>query len=245
MCWVSQNPPPAHLFLISGDRDFAGILHRLRMNNYNILLASPEYAPTVLCSAASIMWHWNSLLKGENLQGKHFNQPPDGQYGSWYGHYRVPLEDPFAVAEAPVCPQAENSPDSAPDKVRPIPKKIVKQIRQILHSYPKGIPITDLRAELSKNNINIEKDFYGYKKFSCFLLAMPQVLKLQHESDGQHLVCGVPPKALDQDEHTLGVATEPVQNGKEHSVPTSRLNGKKSSYIKNIEKPAVSLVSET
>ncbi|KAE9448945.1 hypothetical protein C3L33_19157, partial [Rhododendron williamsianum] len=97
MYWVSQNPPPAHLFLISGDRDFAGTLHRLRLNNYNILLASPETAPSVLCSAASIMWHWNALVKGENLTGKYFNQPPDGPYGSWYGHYRVPLEDPFAV----------------------------------------------------------------------------------------------------------------------------------------------------
>lgn len=166
MCWVSQNPPPAHLFLISGDRDFAGILHRLRMNNYNILLASPESAPSVLCSAASIMWHWNSLLKGENLVGKHFNQPPDGPHGSWYGHYKVPLEDPFAVAEDPVCLQAENSPDSGPDKV----------------------------------------------------------LKLQRESDGQLLVCDLPPKALEQDEHTPGVTTEHVQNGKEHSALTSRLN---------------------
>lgn len=245
MCWVSQNPPPAHLFLISGDRDFAGILHRLRMNNYNILLASPESAPTVLCSAASIMWHWNSLLKEENLQGKHFNQPPDGPYGSWYGHYRVPLEDPFAVAEAPVFSQVENSPDSAPDKVRPIPKKIIEQIRHILHSYPKGIPITDLRAELTKNNINFKKASYGYKKFSCFLLAT-QVLKLQQESNGQHLVFGVPPKGLEQDEHTPGVTTEPVQNGKEHFVPTSRLNVEKSSYIENIEeKPTVSLASET
>lgn len=77
MYWVSRNPPPAHVFLISGDRDFAGILHRLRMNNYNILLASPESAPSVLCSASNIMWQWSSLLKGETLPGKLFNQPPE------------------------------------------------------------------------------------------------------------------------------------------------------------------------
>ncbi|KAJ7945292.1 40S ribosomal protein S10-1 [Quillaja saponaria] len=97
MCWVSQNPPPAHLFLISGDRDFAGVLHRLRMNNYNILLASPESAPDALCCAASIMWHWNALVRGENLTGKHYNNPPDGPFFSWYGHDKVTLEDPFAA----------------------------------------------------------------------------------------------------------------------------------------------------
>ncbi|XP_031264225.1 uncharacterized protein LOC116122522 [Pistacia vera] len=46
-----------------------------------------------------VQWHWNSLVRGENLTGKHFNQPPDGPYGSWYGHYKVPLEDPFSVVE--------------------------------------------------------------------------------------------------------------------------------------------------
>ncbi|CAK8567851.1 unnamed protein product [Lathyrus sativus] len=95
MYWVSQNPPPAHLFLISGDRDFAGILHLLRIKMYNILLASPGNAPDVLCSAATMMWQWTSILKGEDLTGKHLNHPPDGQFGSWYGNSKVPLENPF------------------------------------------------------------------------------------------------------------------------------------------------------
>ncbi|GAB2232113.1 hypothetical protein Droror1_Dr00011136 [Drosera rotundifolia] len=97
MHWVSQNPPPAHLFLISGDKAFAGTLHRLRMNNYNILLASRGSSHNVLCSAASIMWCWDELAKGENLTGRHFNQPPDGPFYSWYGQFKVPLEDPFPV----------------------------------------------------------------------------------------------------------------------------------------------------
>ncbi|KAL3813224.1 hypothetical protein ACJIZ3_014492 [Penstemon smallii] len=97
MYWVSQNPPPAHIVLISGDRDFAGILHRLRMNNYNIFLASPDSASSALCSAATIMWQWSSLLKGENLSGKFFNQPPDGFYNSWYGLPQASIEDPFAI----------------------------------------------------------------------------------------------------------------------------------------------------
>ncbi|KAJ1429716.1 hypothetical protein SESBI_08118 [Sesbania bispinosa] len=64
------------------------------MNNYNILLAIPGRAPDVLCSAATIMWQWPSLLKGEDLTGKHFNHPPDGPFGSWYGNYRCLLKTP-------------------------------------------------------------------------------------------------------------------------------------------------------
>ncbi|CAH9099813.1 unnamed protein product [Cuscuta epithymum] len=114
MYWVSRNPPPAHLFLISGDRDFASILHRLRMNNYNILLASLEIVPNALSSAASIIWQWNALISGENLNGKRFNQPPDGPHGSWYGHYKAPLEDPFMTSEQkpPLVPCRQDRSDT-------------------------------------------------------------------------------------------------------------------------------------
>ncbi|XP_048128358.1 uncharacterized protein LOC115750498 isoform X4 [Rhodamnia argentea] len=177
------NPPPAHLFLISGDRDFASILHKLRMSNYNILLASPESAPPVLCSAASIMWHWNSLVKGENLTGKHFNQPPDGPYGSWYGHCKLPLEDPFAATEQPRL--------GSENLARPVPQAVMRQIWRLLRSSPKGIPITELRAELGRSNVHLDKDLYGYKKFSQFLMSMPHIIKLHPLGDGQFLVQAV------------------------------------------------------
>ncbi|KAG9444287.1 hypothetical protein H6P81_015627 [Aristolochia fimbriata] len=185
--WASQNPPPAHLFLISGDRDFANILHRLRMSNYNILLAGTDGALGVLCSAASIMWQWNALVRGENLIGRHFNYPPDGPYASWYGHYKGPLEDPFASVE----------PEEIAEQPRPIPKTLVNRIRQLLMSYPDGINISLLRQELEKANVGIDKDFFGYKKFSKFLLALPNVLKLeQHPAgEGQPLVYGIHVKA--------------------------------------------------
>ncbi|RVW24759.1 hypothetical protein CK203_080336 [Vitis vinifera] len=111
------------------------------MSNYNVLLASPGTASGVLCSAASIMWNWNALVRGENLTGKHFNQPPDGPYGSWYGHFKVPLEDPFSVVEQPSSPQAEELSEPGLDsKLRPIPRIVMRQIRHILNSYPKGFP---------------------------------------------------------------------------------------------------------
>ncbi|CAI0555210.1 unnamed protein product [Linum tenue] len=221
MDWVSQNPPPAHLFLISSDRDFASCLHRLRMNNYNILLAAKEGAPSVLCSAASIMWHWNDLLNGENLAGKYFNQPPDGPYGSWYGHYKLPLEDPFSVPEPTPAPVPVPAPAPLPlppkveepvDSIRPIPKAVMKQIRQILCSHPQGITITDLRAELLNSNLAIDKEFYGHKKFSRFLLAMPQVLKLQSKGDGRFLVRAVPGRAHDPSGPLVNTATDILNN---------------------------------
>ncbi|CAA7027132.1 unnamed protein product [Microthlaspi erraticum] len=203
MCWVSQNPPPAHLFLISNDKEFASVLHRLRMSNYNILLASKPSAPGVLCSAASIMWDWDALIKGETVTGKHFNQPPDGPYNSWYGHYRVPLLDPFAIATTAeksstvkieeVSESESISLDSV--KVRPIPKEVVNKIRLILKVYPKGAPISELRAELIKSDLAIDKDFYGHKKFSRFLLSMPDVLRVDTASDGLFVVRAVAEKA--------------------------------------------------
>ncbi|KAJ4715435.1 meiosis arrest female protein 1-like [Melia azedarach] len=227
MYWVTNNPPPAHLFLISGDRDFASILHRLRMNNYNILLASPASAPNVLCSAASIMWNWESLLRGENLTGKHFNQPPDGPYGSWYGHYKVPLIDPFSVAEQAASSRTEEVPEPASDcKVRPVPKPVIRQIRHILNSYPEGIAITELRAELSKSAVTIDKDLYGYKKFSRFLLSMPNILKLRPEADGQFCVCGVRPKAPEPFETSVDTSDRQFcKNGDQELSLSLKLNG--------------------
>ena len=212
MYWVSQNPPPAHIFLISGDRDFASILHQLRMNNYNILLASPGSTPEVLLSAASIMWNWNALVRGENLTGKHFNQPPDGPYGSWYGHSKVPLEDPFSVVEPPSYPQAEELSEAVSDaKLRPVPRMVIRQIHHILNSHPKGISITDLRYEL-RRSMKIDKDFYGFKKFSMFLLSMPNILKLQSTADGQDLVIRVTPKAPEPVESISPVTVGLVSN---------------------------------
>ncbi|XP_041009244.1 uncharacterized protein LOC121253290 isoform X2 [Juglans microcarpa x Juglans regia] len=246
MYWVSQNPPPAHLFLISGDRDFASILHRLRMNNYNILLASPESTPGVLCSAASIMWHWPSLIRGETPTGKHFNQPPDGPYGSWYGHSKVPLEDPFSVTEQPAS-RAEDLPETSPDsKPRPVPKTMTKLIRCILNSHPEGISITELRSKLG-NSLNIDRDFYGYKKFSLFLLSMPHILKLQSERDGQFVVHGITSKTPEPFQSNPALFPEPASNnGVQDFSATSKSNGELGSVAGGVNgKPSLSPSPET
>ncbi|GAV75861.1 LOW QUALITY PROTEIN: NYN domain-containing protein/OST-HTH domain-containing protein/OHA domain-containing protein [Cephalotus follicularis] len=235
MYWVSQNPPPAHLFLISSDRDFASILHRLRMSNYNILLASTENAPSVLCSAASIMWQWNTLLKGENLTVRHFNQPPDGPFGSWYGHYKVPLQDPFSVVQESACSWIDEFPDASSSKIRPVPKAVTKQVRHILNLYPKGLSITDLRTELSKSNVSVDKDLFGYKKFSRFLLSMPHILKLQSRDDGQFLVRGIPPKSPEPYEFSSGTSSGPANKNGEQYLTSSKSTDEGRSVIAAVD----------
>ncbi|RDX69328.1 hypothetical protein CR513_51570, partial [Mucuna pruriens] len=207
MFWVSQNPPPAHLFLISGDRDFACILSRLRMNNYNILLASPENAPGVLFSAATIMWQWSSLLKGENLIGKHFNHPPDGPFGSWYGNFKVPLENPVPATEQSTSLQNVDIYEPSLDlKLGAVPKSVVRKVKHILSSHPKGISITDLRAELAKCDVHLDKILYGFRSLSRFLLSIPHV-QLQPLGNGNFGVCLVPTESLEPSDSSVVPST--------------------------------------
>lgn len=70
MLWTIDHPPPAHVLLISGDGDFANVLHKLKMKNYNILLAclAGQAVSPGLLAAASSVWKWSSLVRGEGLQ---------------------------------------------------------------------------------------------------------------------------------------------------------------------------------
>ncbi|KAL5714929.1 hypothetical protein ACHQM5_016828 [Ranunculus cassubicifolius] len=188
--WVSQNPPPAHLFLISGDTDFANILHRLRMYNYNILLATTDATPGVLCSAASIMWQWSQLVRGEGFGGKHFNTPPDGPFESWYDHNRKPLEDP--IPEKPIHVNVHGSPDaSTVCKIRKVPLATVNQIRLAVNTYPNGVHISALRSELLKKNVPLDKDLLRFKKFSLLLKSPHTAPKLKSRVNSKILVHGI------------------------------------------------------
>ncbi|XP_044482466.1 uncharacterized protein LOC123208900 [Mangifera indica] len=62
--WAVDNPAPANIMLISGDRDFSNALHQLRMRRYNILLAQPQKASAPLLAAAKSIWLWTSLVAG-------------------------------------------------------------------------------------------------------------------------------------------------------------------------------------
>ncbi|KMZ58573.1 hypothetical protein ZOSMA_75G00060 [Zostera marina] len=67
--YVVRNSPPAHIFMISGDGDFANILHRLKKNDYNVLLAcGSSNCSAALRSAAAICWDWNELVRGRQTE---------------------------------------------------------------------------------------------------------------------------------------------------------------------------------
>ncbi|KAM3255632.1 hypothetical protein ACQJBY_048692 [Aegilops geniculata] len=202
--WIAQNPPPAHFFLISGDKDFANILHRLRMSNYNILLACPGKTTSVLCNAATIMWPWEALVKGENFSPKRFNHPPDGLSGSWYGHYKGALDDPFVEAEseetiATPVPSDEKLCHNPKNAVTAVPKDVVDGIREALNSYPNGVKLSILLQQLKKNNVPLGNDFFGHKKLSCLLLSMPDIVKFVARSSALREPCvvGVNKKLLE------------------------------------------------
>ncbi|KAK9678727.1 hypothetical protein RND81_11G229600 [Saponaria officinalis] len=246
MYWVSQNPPPAHIFLISGDKDFAGILHKLRMTNYNILLAArvEKHTSGVLYSAASIMWYWNELAKGENLSGKHFNQPPDGPFNSWYGHYRGPLEDPFAVFEQQKYTEAEdssNSEQSSETKLRPVPMAVLRQLRRVVNSHPEGLNITDLRDHLIKSKVPMDKDFYGHKKFSRFLMALPRIVKVESQADGKFFLqpaSSAAAKSVDSNDVSAQAVTV---NGNKKVLLTAKTSGETPTITRMVdvsEKPS-------
>lgn len=269
MYWVSQNPPPAHIFLISGDRDFASVLHRLRMSNYNILLAGvPNDTSAALCSASSIMWNWTELARGENLSGRRFNQPPDGPLYSWYGQCRGNLKDPFEASGQQNSSKSSDSSDEeiSSDKGQSVPKALLKQIRQIVYSYPYGVSITELRAQLTRNQVNIDRDFYGYKKFSRFLLSIPHVVKVVHAADGQLILRPVsskvhkPTESKDTSEGFMPKNEIRDVHGKAsdktHSVtrmpeiepilPVSSYNDVKEKAVEeNVEKTTEKMVSDT
>ncbi|KAI9108670.1 hypothetical protein K1719_020317 [Acacia pycnantha] len=220
MFWVSQNPPPAHLFLISGDKDFGEVLHRLRMNNYNILIAGIETSH-LLCNVATIVWHWNSLLRGESLDGKHFNHPPDGLYGSWCDHHDATLEDDFLDGKQFTRSQTQEFPEpNSRLNVRPIPKEVVRQLYQILKLYPNGISLSLLPTLLERAGICLDKDFYGYKRFSLFLSSVVCVY-LQFHPDRGLVAHYVPKEYPEPIESSYVPSTELVENEELNHVATS------------------------
>ncbi|KAJ7527872.1 hypothetical protein O6H91_16G074700 [Diphasiastrum complanatum] len=79
LLWALDNPPPGHILLISGERDFSNAVHRLHMKNYNILLAGylEESFSASLLGAATSVWHWTKLARGENAEASH-PQKSDG-----------------------------------------------------------------------------------------------------------------------------------------------------------------------
>ena len=65
MAFIKDNPPPATIILISGDRDFAYLLSTVRWRKYNVVLISNSFMThESLTAQASIVYDWQSdILK--------------------------------------------------------------------------------------------------------------------------------------------------------------------------------------
>ncbi|PUZ63070.1 hypothetical protein GQ55_3G038200 [Panicum hallii var. hallii] len=231
--WVAQNPPPVHFFLISGDSDFANLLHRLRMSNYNVLLACPSSTTSVLCSAATVMWPWDALVKGEDFSPKHFNHPPDGLHGSWYGHYKGSLDNPFLEKESkePIKVPSDSQHCSVPSDSKhcSIPKSVSNAIMEALRPHPEGLSLSYLRSELLKNNVLRGTDFFGRKKFSCFLQSMPDIVELVDPPSGKNepYVILVSKGLLQPGEGSSKALSSAQGNVSENSITGTAQNDKK------------------
>ncbi|XP_058740496.1 uncharacterized protein LOC131612763 [Vicia villosa] len=65
MLWAKDNPAPASYLLISGGHDFSYGIYRLRLMNYNILLATqPQNVSLSLLVATKKLWVWTRLAAG-------------------------------------------------------------------------------------------------------------------------------------------------------------------------------------
>ena len=62
--WVSENPAPASIMLISSDHSFSRLLYDLSVRRYNILLSAPSKVGASLTSTASVIWLWSTLIYG-------------------------------------------------------------------------------------------------------------------------------------------------------------------------------------
>ena len=65
MAFIKDNPPPATIVLISGDRDFAYLLSTVRWRKYNVVLISNSFMThESLTAQASVVYDWQSdILK--------------------------------------------------------------------------------------------------------------------------------------------------------------------------------------
>jgi len=160
------------------------------------------------------MWEWSSILKGDDLTGKHFNYPPDGPTYSWYENSNVPLENPFSIVE--LHTSSQNSEEiykpTLDIKLSQASKSFSRQVMKILCSHPNGISIGDLRAELTNCDMPLVKRFYGNKKFSNFLISISYV-QLQYLGGDNFWVCLVPSTtSAVKNNQNDGAATQKLHN---------------------------------
>jgi len=73
MAFIKDNPPPATIILISGDRDFAYLLSTIRWRKYNVVLISNSFMThESLTAQASVTYDWQCDI----LKVRPLSKPP-------------------------------------------------------------------------------------------------------------------------------------------------------------------------
>ncbi|KAH9901142.1 NYN domain-containing protein [Cubamyces lactineus] len=82
LTYAIDNPAPATIVLISGDRDFVYAVSVLRLRRYRVVVVAPYTAHGSLKSQASVVLDWEAdIMRKTTTRG----QPPDG--------YQAPMDD--------------------------------------------------------------------------------------------------------------------------------------------------------
>lgn len=183
--WTMKHSPPAHVLLISGDSDFSMLLHKLRLLNYNVLLAASTSngVASALVHAANRIWVWPDIAKGEGLLGRvHIPGTPspfhkdDGSTNK-----EASVTEPTTDWQQDIRHTLENVKDPQEDVVSGfrnlseagwIPPLIVNEVINIVERCP-GISLGDISRKLKSVNINVRA--FGFASSHQFLLSIPQL----------------------------------------------------------------------
>ena len=131
MAFIKDNPPPATIILISGDRDFAYLLSTVRWRKYNVVLISNSFMThESLTAQASIVYDWQSdILKA---------RPP-----SKLQSLRSRRETSSSVAFLTVSQELDNSSVSDIYAVG-LPEEHITPAIQPLALFPRPVSITTI-----------------------------------------------------------------------------------------------------
>ncbi|MCO5574212.1 hypothetical protein L7F22_027994 [Adiantum nelumboides] len=176
LLWVRENSPPAHVLLISGDKEFSSVLHKLQMRGYNVLVAHPKAdVSRDLLSAASKVWLWDNMMKGTEVSAlppkcNCLQQSPRScnDTESRYCHNQKVNREFVDVNQDPVCHGLQQKPQN-------IPKKVVEQVLDVIRSKPRGFTVPAFRRQLVRSSVTLDKNLYGHNDLLSFLLSIPDL----------------------------------------------------------------------
>ena len=163
LLWVKENLPPARVLLISGDKNFSAVMHKIQMRGYDVLWAHPdEEVSSDVLSLVSEVWAWESIMRGVGVARR---SPMS---------YMPPSNDPLQAYS-----KEDNKSDTvefgAKKKPQGVPKVVLNKLLDIIRVRPNGYTLAAFRRQLIRSNIVLDKDFYGHKDLLSFLLSIREL----------------------------------------------------------------------